>query len=197
MRWIYINRDEAVSILAEALNRIVGNKLLQFADGTLIVNQRIFMKTYQGYAFTAGHRFENVASDSEVNAALRVPEDAGREVFFIVVEVSTLAQAYIDLCFDAYQSGGTELKPVNLKRSMKDQISPVAEALHSVTYTPGEDRLPLVHSGGSKQFAVGGLTELGGSAILAPGCDAVVAVTNKSASSQDISIRLLWWEDEL
>jgi len=197
MRGIYINRDEAVSILAEALNRIVGNKLFQFADGTVIVNQRILMKTYQGYAFTAGHRFENVASDSEVNVALRVPEGADREVFFILFELSSFAQAHIDLCFDAYQSGGTEIKPVNLRRSMKDTISPVAEVLYGVTYTPGEDRIPMVHSGGSKKFAIGGLTELGGSAIMAPGYDAVLVITNKSGSSQDISVRLLWWEDEL
>ena len=173
----------------------ISRQLLQFDDGTVIVDQRQLKKVYDGYKFMAGHRFTGVAADAEVNIVLIVPSGSNRRVFFLAFEVSSFAQAHIDVYFDVSFSGGTALKTVNLRRSKEGPISPVAQVFHSVSYTPSEYKVPLVHSGGTKQFATGGLSELGGAAILDPGNNALIAITNKSTSSQDISIRIIWWEE--
>ncbi len=177
--------------------KFVEREILQFRDGTQIVDQRQFIKTFEGYKFTTGYRFEDIATDAEVNIILRVPAGSGRMVFFIAFEVSSFAQAHIDIYFDVNHSGGNLLEILNLRRDKQGVVNSVAEVLHSVSYTPSEHHIPLVHSGGTKQFAVGGLSELSGGAILASGNNILIVVTNKSASSQDISLRLVWWEDIL
>ena len=168
---------------------------LQFDDGVLVVGQRQLRKAWDGYKFTASHRFEGVAADDGVNVLLAVPGGAGRNVFFLAFEVSSYAQAHIDLYFDVEYSGGTELAVLNLRRSLQGVVNPVAEALHTVAFTPSTHHLPLVHQGGTKQFAAGGLSEVGGAAILGPGCNVVIAVVNKSTAAQDLSIRMVWWEE--
>ena len=169
--------------------------LLQFHDGTIIVDQRQLLKCLEGYKFTAGHKFESVANGATVNVLLHVPDDAERMIFFLAFEVSSDAKANIDLYFDVEFSGGTNLKIINLRRKMEGVIDPVAVALHSVTYTPSEYHLGAVHTGGVRQFATGGLSELSGAAILDPGYNVLIAVTNNSGSAQDISLRLVWWEE--
>ena len=175
--------------------KFIERDILQFSDGTQIVDQRQFIKAYEGYKFTAGYRFEGVASDAEVNILLRVPSGAGRRVFFLAFEVSSFAQAHVDVYFDVDHSGGSSLDILNLRRDKQGEVSPVAEPLHSVSYTPSGYHIPLVHSGGTKQFATGGLSELSGAAILGPGNNVLIVVTNKSTSSQDVSLRLVWWEE--
>ncbi|MBW2674747.1 MAG: hypothetical protein JRD89_15275 [Deltaproteobacteria bacterium] len=178
---------------AHTSRRVVERLLLQFLDGAAVVDQRQMIKAFEGYKFTAGYRFEGVASDAQVNVLLRVPTGAGRRVFFAAFEVSSYAQAHVDVYFDVEYSGGSKLEAVNLRRS--SGIASKAEVLRSVSFTPSIHHLPLVHPGGVKQFATGGLSELSGAAILDPGSNILIAVTNKSTSSQDISLRLTWWEE--
>jgi hypothetical protein len=169
------------------------NSLLQFIDGTLIINPRFFYKIYEGYGFSISNRFENVASDASVNIYFENPAGSGREVFIIVIDVISFAQAWIDVYRDVTPSGGTAITPVNL--NFGSAITSVATVKYGVTYSGGT----LVHStvcpGGSKVQATGGAAEVGETVVIPEGFNFLVKVTNKSTGATDLSIRIVWWEE--
>jgi hypothetical protein len=173
--------------------RAVEKAILQFLDGTQITNPRFFYKIYQGYGFSVSHRFENVASGAEVNLYFENPAGSGMEVFIIVIDVISFAQTWIDVYRGVTASGGTAITPVNL--NFEKAIASVATVKYGVTSSGGT----LVHStvcpGGSRVQATGGAAEVGETVVVPPGYNLLIKVTNKSASSADLSIRIVWWEE--
>jgi hypothetical protein len=189
---------EAVKISGEAVKisgETVKPDVLQFLDKTVITNPRFFYKTYEGYGFSISHRFENVSAGASVNIYFENPADSGREVFVVVIDVISFAQAWVDVYRGATASGGTSITPVNL--NLGSAVSSVANVKHGVTYS-GE---VLVHStvipGGSKVQATGGAAEVGETVVIPEGLSILVVATNKSTSSTDLSIRIVWWEEAI
>jgi hypothetical protein len=171
------------------------SSLLQFIDGTLIMNPRLFYKIYEGYGFAISHRFENVASDASVNIYFEDPSGSGMEVFIVVIDVISFAQAWVDVYRGVTPSGGTAITPVNL--NFGSIITSIATVKYGVSYSGGT----LVHStvcpGGSKVQATGGVAEVGETVVIPEGFNFLVKVTNKSTASTDLSIRIVWWEETL
>ncbi len=182
---------------AHTSRKILSRKLLQFDDGTVIIDERQLKKVCDGYKFTAGYRFTSVGSGDEVNIILNVPANSNRRIFFLAFEISSFAQAHINIYFDVEFNGGSPIKIINLNRAKEGIINSKAQVFHSATYTSSEYLIPLVHTGGTKQFATGGLSELSGAAILESENNILIAVINKSTSTQDISLRLVWWEEKI
>jgi len=170
--------------------------ILQFLDGTQITNPRLFYKIYEGYGFEASHRFESVGAGSSVDVYFENPSGSGMEVFIISIEVTSFAQAWIDL----YRSNtvtvsGTAITPVNL--NFMKAIGSVANLEYGGTYTLGTLMLNTVCPGGSKKQAVGALAEVGETVVIPEGFNFLVRVTNKSASDTDLSVRIVWWEEAI
>jgi len=174
----------------------IPKEILQFIDGTQIVNPRFFYKIYEGYGFSISHRFEGVGADSSVDLYFENPSDSGRQVFVVVVEIVSLAQAWIDVYREnTVTVSGTALTPVNL--NFEKTISSVVNVEYGGTYELGTLTLNTICPGGSKKEAVGGNAEVGETVVIPPGFNFLVRVTNKSASATDLSIRILWWEEPL
>jgi hypothetical protein len=169
--------------------------ILQFLDGTQIFNPRFFYKIYEGYGFAVSHRFESVSSDASVNIYFENPSGSGREVFIIVVEVVSFAQAWIDVYRGVTPSGGTPITPVNL--NFAKAIGSIASVKYGVTYTGGAPVHNSVCPGGSRVQATGGAAEVGETVVVPEGFNFLVKVTNKSAAAADLSIRILWWEEPI
>lgn len=169
--------------------------ILQFTDGTQITNWRFFYKIYEGYGFAVSHRFEGVASGSTANLYFENPSGSGMEVFIITIDIVSTGQSWVDVYRGISYTGGTSITPVNLNFS--NGKSSVCTVKHTITRTDGT----LVHStvvpGGSKQNAVGGVAEVGETVVIPEGFNFSVEVTNKSDSAEDISIRVVWWEETL
>lgn len=171
-------------------------KILQFIDGTQITNPRFFYKIYEGYGFAVGHRFSSIASGSSVDLYFENPLGSGRRVYIITVEVTSLAQAWIDIYRgNTVAAHGTALTPVNL--NFEKNIPSIVNAEYGGTYGLGTLTLDDLCPGGSKKEAVGGDAEVGETVIIPPGYNFLVRVTNKSASDTDISIRIVWWEEPI
>ena len=167
---------------------------LQFRDRTIIVNPRFFYKICEGYGFSISHRFESVGSGSSVDLYFENPSGSGRNIFIVVVEVVTLAQLWVDIYRgNSVSSSGTSLTPVNL--NMGSSITSVANVEYGGTYTLGTLTLNTVCPGGSRNRAVGGAIEIGETVEIPENFNFLVRATNKSASSTDLSIRIIWWED--
>jgi hypothetical protein len=173
--------------------KAVEKAILQFLDGTQIFNPRFFYKVYEGYGFAVSHRFESVAQNAEVNIYFENPSGSGKEVFIVVIDIISFAQAWIDVYRGVTPSGGTAITPVNL--NFAKAISSIANVKYGVTYTGGTPVHNSVCPGGSRVQATGGAAEVGETVVIPPGYNLLVKVTNKSAAAADLSIRILWWEE--
>jgi len=187
------------SILYKAFKMVLDEKfpksLLQFIDGTVIVNARFLMKIYEGKAFSVSHRFEGVASGASVDMLFENPSGSNTDIYVIIIEIVTFAQGWVDIYRNVtVTASGTTLTPVNLNLSSTNQS--VAHVEYGGTYsTPATPALNTVVPGGSLVRAIGGATEVGECLIMPEGSNILVRVTNQSASAQDLSVRILWWED--
>ncbi len=179
---------------AHTSRKPLNRPILQFLDGTAIVNPRFFYKIFEGYGFGVSRRFEGVGSDAHVDLYFENPPGSGREVFIIIIEVVSFAQAYVDIYRGNTRSAaGTPLTPVNL--NFGKDVSSVVSVEYGGSYTPGSLVSNTVCPGGSRIRATGGATEVGECMIIPPGFNFLVRVTNKSASSTDLSVRIIWWEE--
>jgi len=87
------------------------------------------------------------------------------------------------------------LTPVNL--NFEKNIPSIVNAEYGGTYGLGTLTLDDLCPGGSKKQAVGGMAEVGETAVIPEGFNFLVRVTNKSASDTDLAIRILWWEESI
>jgi len=165
-----------------------------------ILNRRVYQvflsKIEAGYGFVVSHRFEGISSGSVIEIFAENPSDSGRVVYVIAAEVVSSGYAYIDIYRNnTLVSSGTQLTPANL--NFASAITSPCIINYGGTYTAGM----LVHStlnvGGSKNFAVGGLAEVGESVVIPPGGNILLRVTNKADTTADISVRFLWFENKI
>jgi len=178
------------------LDSKIPKPLLQFLDGTAIFNPRFFYKIHEGYGFGVSRRFEGVGADAYVDLYFENPSGSGREVFIIVIEVVSFAQAYVDIYKDNTKTAaGTPLTPVNL--NFEKSVNSVVNVEYGGSYTLGSLVSNTVCPGGSRIRATGGATEVGECIIIPPDFNFLVRVTNKSASATDLSIRIIWWEEPI
>jgi len=183
-----------VYVGVEEIKKALRETLLTFLDKSLIVNPGFFYKIYEGKGFSISHRFVSVASDASADVYFGNPSGSGRTAYIVAVEVVSLAQAWVDIYRGVTVSTpGSSITPVNLNLSSEN--TSVAKVEHGGEYSGGE----LVHStvclGGSHIRAIGGATEVGESVVIPEDNNFLVKVTNKSASSTDLSIRIIWWEE--
>jgi len=157
-----------------------------------ITKTPLYRAIEDGDAYSVSHRFTNVGSDNKVRVCLINPSASNIMVKVIAVEVTTFAQAWVDVYRDAEISGGLYLDPVNLNFD-SNKFSGVT-IMYGFSHMLGV----LVHStvvpGGTRINAVGGFAEVGESVLIGPGHNLVIEVTNKSTTSSDISIRIIWFE---
>jgi len=155
---------------------------------------KLYNMIEQGYGFSVSHRFEGVASDASIEVFFENPSDSGKTVKISIIEVVSLAQAYIDIYRDNTKTAaGSSLTPQNLNLGSENES--VVEVEYGGTYTAGDLAVNTVCPGGSKIRAIGGATEVGETVIIPEGKNILIRVTNKSASATDLSVHIIWWEE--
>ena len=171
----------------------VGN-LLQFEDETLITNPRFSKKIYDGYGFSVSKRFEDVANDSSEEVYFENPDNSGRDIYLIAVEVVSFGQVFVDVYRgNSVTSGGTSLTPINL--NFDSIVSSVVSVEYGGAYSLGNNVHETVCPGGTKVKAVGGATEVGELVVIPENFNFLVRVTNKSGGNTSFSIRIIWFEE--
>jgi len=169
--------------------------ILQFADKTTIVNPRLFYKIYQGYGFSASHRFESVADGASVDVYFENPNGSGRKVFLVAIEITAFGQCHVDIYRgNTVTANGTSLTPVNL--NFESAITSIANVEYGGTYTTGTLAVNTVCPGGAKVRAVGSATEVGETVVIPENFNFLVRVTNQSGVATDLSVRIIWWEEQ-
>jgi len=176
------------------IKRILEDFFNKSSDGSLITSHQLWQKIVDGKAFSVSHRFTNIASNAEAVMVFVNPADSDKTAYIVAVEVITMAQAWVDVFHDNDITDiGTRVTPVNL--NLGSNNTSAMQVGYNGSYTEGVQAVNIVCPGGSHIRAIGGATEVGESVVIPPGKNILVKVTNKSASAQDLSIRILWWED--
>jgi len=180
------------------LSKLIPNPILQLADGTIITNQRFFKNIQMGYGFSVSKRFTGVANGSYSDVYFENPSGSGGNIYIIAIECSSLGSGWMD-CYrnTTITASGTTLTPINLNFSSTNNS--IANIEYGGTYDI--TGATLVHEtvlpGGSKVRAIGSVAEIGESVIIPNGYDLLVRLTNKSGTATDMSIRIIWWEEEV
>ncbi len=170
--------------------------LLQFSDGTAIVNPRFFYKIYEGYGFSISHRFTAVANGASVDVYFENPNGSGRRVFIVTIEVVVFGQCHIDIYRgNSITASGTSITPMNL--NFEKTIPSVVNVEYGGTYALGTQTVQTVCPGGYRVRAIGGTMEVGETVVIPQNFNFLVRVTNQSGAATDLSIRIIWWEEQI
>jgi len=155
-------------------------EILQFVDGN---------------GFSVSHRFTGVANGASVDLFFKNPAGSGRQVFLVATEVIVFGQCHVDIYREnTVTVSGTPITPVNL--NFEKVISSVANVEYGGTYALGTLTLQTVCPGGAKVRAVGAATEVGETVVIPEDFNFLVRVTNQSGTATDLSVRIIWWEED-
>jgi len=139
-----------------------------------------------------------VSSDANFSVLIENPSRSGKDVVILSIVIVGLAQCYVDIYDDvAVTVYGSNITVRNLNLGLSN--THICGAYYGGTYdvTGAEKVHESTVPGGSRQFAIGGLSEVGETIIVPSGHNLLVVVTNKSAGASDFSVQLLWSEDVL
>lgn len=154
-------------------------------------------RTDIGQVFSVSHRFEGVSSNSAVEVYASNPEGSGVKVHVIAIECVSMGQAWIDVYSGVTViSNGTELVPRNRNYGSNKQSVCHVEYGGSYDITAARLDHSTVLPGGSRSKVVGDLAEVGEQVTVPPGNNLLVRMTNKAGTTVDMSIRMLWWEED-
>jgi len=168
--------------------------LLRFSDKTLAFDTRFAYKIEQGEAFSASHRFESVAADGYVYFYGHNPTNSNVTVYVIAIEVTSTGKAFVDLFRNpTVSAAGTDVTITNLNFGSSNVSKCTVQ--HGGSYTVGASAHQTVIPGGSKNFAIGGLAEVGERVIVPVNNSLLVRAQNKSTAAEHMSIRFIWWEE--
>lgn len=184
------------SLLSNVLSSVYPyrQEFLTFTDSSLIVAQRQFYKIWEGKGYQVGYRFEDVGDNESVDIYVENPEGSGKLVYMLVPKISPTGLCFLDIYeVTDVTSHGTELQPMNLRTGANE--GSVLRIEYGGTYVTGNRLLSDVIPGGTSVRAVGTVAELGEGIIFDEGSRILIRITNKSASTAYIGIRLVWWEE--
>jgi len=182
-----------VGLAKEGTLQKIVNALKSVGLDSIVVTTKLQKRVEDGYTFLISHRFEGVQPDSVATIYFENPSESGRTSYIVLVEVIALAQVWVDMYRGVTPSDGVSITPVNL--NFTKDITSVVVAKYGVTFTGGTLIYSSVCPAGGKVNVVGGALEVGEVVIVPSGHNILIAITNKSGVTTDLSIRIIWWEE--
>jgi len=154
----------------------------------------------QGNAFEAGEIF-SIGSGSSVEVLLANPSGSGKTIKIRLLAAIGKVEGKVEKYVGTYGSGkeisitsnGTQIPKINKKPDSPNTSIAVLE--YGGTYSNSAKEVKGVIPGGSGVFAQGGQSTVGLAGIIPEGYANLIKITNDSASTDDFSILLEWWEE--
>jgi len=165
------------------------------SDGSALCEQVLYDKIRNGQAFSVSHRFENVGSGENVTMYFSVPSN-GVTVTIVAIEVVTTAKGSIDIYrYPDVITAGTQITPINLNFGSSNASSVVVGYGYTVDLSSATKAHETVAPGGTRIRAIGSLSEVGERVLLPPGNSFIVVYENTDSAAEDVSIRIIWYEE--
>ena len=190
--------ERRIRELLEELNNKIGVQLYQFLDGTLLVNQRLLVKILEGDVYLAGWRLDDVASGSSADFEFENPSGSGVYANIITIGLIGTGNGRVNMYPKnqyTVNASGTSVSPFNLNPASGKSAKCIFR--YGGTYTPGTPAVRQVLPGGSRIRAVGGIITVDVNLRVPEGFSFLVEIVNQSASAEDFSARMMWWEESL
>ena len=151
-------------------------------------------KVKQGRAFSVSRRYMGIDNNESIYMMFENPSDSGVIACVAAVEVIPDGKSYVDIYRDFEVTVEGELQqPVNERLSSDNTAK--CKVFYGGEYSLGTKAHETMAYGGTKNNAIGSLVEIGESVIIDPGYRLLFVITNKSGSTIDMSIRVIWCED--
>lgn len=153
------------------------------------------IKALENKAFVSTH-YKNLGSGEVTNLYIKNPEGSGETVTTMLISIHTTDQALVHYYGDVEGvSGGTPKKIAARNRGYTGGSVLENHILADISYSDATELLdPEVIPGGKGKYANGSAEDGYISFVLPEGTDVMVVVENKG-NSNDISIRVDWWEE--
>jgi len=171
-------------------------ELLQFTDKTVLVNQRLLIKILGGDAYLAGQRIDDVASGNSAYFEFENPSGSGVYMNIIMISLTGTGNGRVNMYPKnrySVTSSGTEAEALNLNPASGKTAK--CKFRYGGSYTLSTPVIRQVLPGGSRVRAVGAtiITDLN---IRIPENYSLLAeIVNQSASAEDFSAKVIWWEE--
>ena len=173
-------------------------ELLQFSDKTVLVNQRLLIKIVGGDAYLAGQRIEDVASGGSAYFEFENPSGSGVYANIIMISLSGTGNARVNM----YPKGrytvtasGTDVEVLNLSPASGKTAK--CKFRYGGSYTLGTPVIRQVLPGGSRIRAVGATIMTDLNLRMSEGYSLLAEIVNQSASAEDFSAKIIWWEEPI
>jgi len=155
-------------------------------------------KIEQDSAFMVSYDVSGLASGGSIYILFENPSTSTKNIRIVVVEVDGTAKSrlYAYKNIDTTGIAGTSLQPASYdvaSSAISVANIQVANTYDTSTLTP---ILRKVVAGGSGVRAIGGASDVGEFMKLRPGTNVLFELTNTSASAEDYSIEIKWYEGE-
>lgn len=168
---------------------------LKFDDKSLGVSSRLMHYAEIGYGFHLFERYENVANNATETLYLQNPSDSTRIVYIAGIEISTLAQLFINGYRNpTITNPGSEIITLNLRFGHPNTSSLIARK--SVSFESDTPLAKMLVPGGAKSSAIGSFSAIGEGIIIPPDNALLLQFINNSGASTSFAVRVLWFEIE-
>ncbi|MEM3145640.1 MAG: hypothetical protein QW332_06615 [Thermoproteota archaeon] len=182
--------SETISKLNDIYDRL---DFLKFDDKTLAINHRLMHYAEIGYGFHLFERYENIANNEIETLYLQNPSNSTRLIYIVGIEISTLAQLFIDVYRNpTITDMGSEIYTLNLRYGHQNTSCLVARK--SVSFQSTTPSAKMLIGGGGKTSAIGSFASIGESIIIPPDNALLIQFLNNSGASTSFSVRVLWFE---
>jgi len=147
-----------------------------------------------GRAFSVSRRYTSINNNDAIYMMFENPADSGVVACIAAVEVIPDGKSYVDAYREFEVTAEGELQQPLNERLSSDNTAKCRVYYGGEYSTEGKVHETIAY-GGRRNNAVGSLVEIGESVVIDPGHRVLFAITNKSGSTIDISIRIIWCED--
>lgn len=167
---------------------------LMLNDNSVASAPRFEDRIEEGRAFSSSKRIDGLASGSIVQFVFVNPQNSGKDVYIVAIEVVATGQGAIDIYRDVTITNIGNTVPI-MNLNFGSNVSSVCQIGYNGTYSGGELAHQTVAPGGIKINAIGSLSEVGEKVKIPPGRNFMLQFENRAQTSIDMSLRFLWWED--
>lgn len=173
----------------------INDKITKADTDNTITYSQYQIKAQEDKSFFITHFYNGLASGSSTNLYVVNPADSGKTMYIMTTKINSTDQGLVHYKENVQGvSGGTQKTPTTVDRSSTAQS--VIQVTADITYSSADEICdPEVVPGGSGKYATGGSDDGYITFILKPGKDLLIEVDNTSSNSNNISIRLNWWEE--
>jgi len=164
--------------------------MYQMQLGRIIIKTELEKAVDEGKGFSSSKRF-TIASGSSVSAVLN--NKSGKRIKVVAVEIDTTANLEVDI-YDNVTISASGNKWIIRNLNLESDYMTSVEVEDGGTYTGGELVHQTIAHGGTKNQAVGSLSEVGEGVIIPPNSNILVQLTNKNTQDVKCSIRFVFYE---